>query len=189
MPGRPDPTLSAICRELLSSFSEAWGSSDLANSTTVTVSERLYRSLARVNPRTREIRLAAPVALARREALAEVLCHEAAHIAAFERHGQSIRPHGKEWSDLMCAAGFTPNVRIDATDLGISLPRPPKRRSAPRYRYEHRCPVCHERRVAGRVVREWRCSACTEAGLSGELVITRSRRPTSRTGAHSEGAR
>jgi predicted SprT family Zn-dependent metalloprotease len=41
-----------------------------------------------------------------------VLCHELAHLAARERHGDRIRPHGPEWKALMRAAGYEPKTRL-----------------------------------------------------------------------------
>ncbi|MAU93014.1 MAG: hypothetical protein CMJ93_02215, partial [Planctomycetes bacterium] len=39
-----------------------------------------------------------------------VLIHELAHLIATARHGR-IKPHGKEWQQLMIAAGESPTVR------------------------------------------------------------------------------
>ena len=39
------------------------------------------------------------------EWLAEVLTHEAAHLAAVHLHGRDIQPHGEEWRALMEQAG------------------------------------------------------------------------------------
>jgi predicted SprT family Zn-dependent metalloprotease len=106
---------------------------------------------------------AAPV-----EVLLEVVCHEAAHLAARELHGSRCRPHGPEWVTLVRAAGFEPRPQIPWV-----TPSPaPHRTTARRRRYNHRCPVCQFQRTASRPVWRWRCAACVAAGLSGRLEIT-----------------
>ena len=99
----------------------------------------------------------------------EVLCHELAHVAAYELHGRRHRPHGPEWAALMQAAGFEPRARARLTHDVSALLVAPRRGS----QYEHRCPVCRAVRFARRPVRQWRCVACITAGLDGHLLISK----------------
>ena len=56
-----------------------------------------------------------------------VLIHELAHLVASARYGR-VKPHGKEWQQLMIAAGENPMVRhsMDASEFYS-----PRRRRAP----------------------------------------------------------
>lgn len=106
---------------LLVPWAAVWQRPGLEERLHISFSTRMTRSLGRCHPERRTIRLAswlreAPVAL-----FAEVLCHEAAHVAAFELHGRSCRPHGAEWKALMRAAGFEPRVRVPAELLPESV--------------------------------------------------------------------
>jgi predicted SprT family Zn-dependent metalloprotease len=101
-----------------------------------------------------------------------VVCHELAHLAARERHGDRIHPHGPEWKALMRAAGYAPRVRMPAPPNAPTpqLRRPRRRR---RYLYLHHCRRCRLSRTAKRSVPRWRCAACLTAGLDGILDIFR----------------
>jgi predicted SprT family Zn-dependent metalloprotease len=72
----------------------------------------MTRSLGRCQPEQKRIRLASWLREAPGELLAEVLCHEAAHVAVHELHGRGCRPHGSEWKSLMRAAGYDARTRI-----------------------------------------------------------------------------
>ncbi len=136
----------------------------MPNLLSVSFSERMHRSLGRCVPRTGAVRLNARLLGDNPELLEEVLCHELAHIAAFQLHGSKVRPHGSEWGSLMRAAGFEPRVRTHLNrDVG----------EAAQAFYEHRCPVCHTKRLARRPVKAWRCAECFAAGLEGKLIIER----------------
>jgi predicted SprT family Zn-dependent metalloprotease len=100
--------------------------------------------------------------------LEEVLCHEAAHLAVFQLFGESCRPHGPEWAQLMRAAGFEPRRRLVLDEAGS-----PSLSSRPRHVYIHYCPVCQWERVGGRPVRSWRCPYCSVLGLDGVLEIVK----------------
>jgi len=163
------------CRVFIRVWAQIWKYPGLEDTISFEVSHRLYRSIARVQLQKRIIRLSSPVSLDNELALREILCHEVAHIVAFERHGRNIRPHGKEWAELMRTAGYEARIRINPKDIGIKMPKTPNNLYLrKRYTYEHRCPVCQVRKTAGRPVRQWRCVACVDAGLTGELEITRS---------------
>jgi SprT protein len=99
--------------------------------------------------------------------MAEVLCHEAAHVAAYELYGAKARPHGSEWAALVTAAGFRPRHKAaDPNALEPKLSHPPRKL------FEHLCPVCQITWVARKRMSRWRCTYCLADGLTGELVIT-----------------
>ena len=174
MEARSDEDLQHAAKAVLRRLEQVWNLPDLAASTRVLVSNRMTRSLARVRPDTRVIRIAAAVAAGPLAALEEVIGHEAAHIAAHTRAEKRIRPHGREWAALMEQAGYPPRARVDARLLGIEMPTTGgRRRRRKHYIYDHRCPVCQNHRSSGRVVRSWRCGPCVDAGMKGELVVTR----------------
>ena len=183
--GKPEHIdLQAIAAAVLRRVGDLWEFPQLAETTRVEVSTRMTRSLARVRPDTRLIRIAQPVVEGPPASLEEVICHEAAHIVAHSQATQRIRPHGREWAALMEQAGYPARARVDARLLGITMPAAPGRggnggRGSGRrkkYVYDHRCPVCQNHRTSGRVVRSWRCGPCVDAGMKGELVVTRSER-------------
>jgi diadenosine tetraphosphate (Ap4A) HIT family hydrolase len=82
--------------------------------------------------------------------LRDVLIHELAHAASVELHGPAVRPHGREWRELIERAR-----RARLLDGGGPALVPRERRQARRYR--HSCPVCHFARRAKRAVSTWRC--------------------------------
>jgi predicted SprT family Zn-dependent metalloprotease len=154
----------------LSSWMNLWAVPGLENEITLEFSSRMTRSLGRCDPTRRTIRISRLVADAGDELLREVLCHEAAHVAAVELHGPRVRPHGAEWKGLMRLAGLPPRARIPIDELPPAFVLQAISR---RPRWEHRCAVCDAVRTAGRPVRNWRCVRCVEAGLSGMILITR----------------
>ena len=161
---------------LAARWARVWEVPGLESRVRVEWSSRLTRSLGRALPARRVVRLSG--VLRRRPALLRaVLCHELAHIAAWEQRRRSAPPergakrrvegpHGPTWASLVRAAGFDPVLRVA---LGKSAAkRPPSN-----LRWIHRCPVCQFRRVAKRPVSAWRCARCVEAGLAGDLLISR----------------
>ena len=153
-------------------WSQIWRVPDLRDCLRVEVSRRMRTSLGSYFPGEQLIRIADVLFEAPPHLLREVVCHEAAHAAVQFLHGGSVRPHGREWRQLMQRADLDPRVRIPDQELGSAAQRAARKR----YVWEHRCPVCLQRRLAGRPVRQWRCRVCVAAGLAGRLVI--SRRPT-----------
>jgi SprT protein len=158
-------------------WARSWRTPGLADRLVIEYSRRLRKSLARSLPSRGLVRLN-PVLQMPQNArlLPEVLCHEAAHVAAFELHGPQCRPHGPEWSRLVTSAGFVPKLHLYAEDKSQAADA----RSAASSVYEHRCPVCQAVRFARRPVPRWRCAACVSAGLDGDLLIAR--RPSRRGG-------
>ena len=91
--------------------------SAVESAVTITLSTRLHRSLGRCRPAQGLITLRPDLA----SSFDAVLCHEAAHVAAFVLHGRTVRPHGAEWASLVAAVGFDPVVR---TRMAGARPRP-----------------------------------------------------------------
>jgi SprT protein len=139
-----------------------WGMFELAESVNVEFSGRLRVALGRSNVANHHVRLNSLLEKGEHGLLAEVLCHELAHIAVYERFGSSARPHGKEWAELVQKAGYEPRVRIRVDGDGLSKPS---------RKYEHICPVCQSVRYARRAMTRWRCGTCSDAGLDGQLLI------------------
>ena len=150
-----------------------WGLPDLVSDVSVSFNPRLTKSLGRCQPSTGRITLRADLQHADADRLAEVLCHEVAHVAAFQLFGPAATPHGPEWQQLVASAGFLPRSRASEASVVPSRARTPFGLLP----YEHRCPVCQTVRYARRPVGSWRCGECLEAGLAGELVVTRHQRP------------
>lgn len=155
----------AALRGLIAPWAETWAVGGLEQRLRITFSGRFRSSLGRCHPRSGEIRLAAFLRTGPVEVLREVLCHEAAHAAAYELHGLRARPHGKQWRALMKAAGFEPRACLPASVAEKVLPNGGR----PRKLVEHRCPVCHATRLARRRMPAWRCASCRALGLAGLL--------------------
>jgi predicted SprT family Zn-dependent metalloprotease len=99
----------------------------------------------------------------------EILCHELAHAAVMHIHGKTVKPHGPEWRELVCRAGYKPRARRLA-DKSSTVPTS---RTSSRSVYEHRCSVCQALRYGMVPVRKWRCAECVSLGLPGHLTIAR----------------
>jgi predicted SprT family Zn-dependent metalloprotease len=160
-------------RSLIAHWGAAWGLPDLADQVSISFSRRLTKSLGRCRPSTGRVTLRADLKQENPERLAEVLCHEVAHVAAFRLFGRAAAPHGAKWKQLVASAGYPPEVR--ARDVTPS--QSPVHQPSPTLPYEHRCPVCQNVRYSRRPVGRWRCAECLDAGLSGEFVIIRHSRP------------
>jgi predicted SprT family Zn-dependent metalloprotease len=161
-------TLLPPMKARIGAWAALWGLPGLERRVDVRFSDRLHTSLGRCVPSRGLVRMNRRLLELQPRLLEEVLCHELAHVAVFERYGHLCRPHGPEWAALMRAAGFTPRVRARlGHDVERVVAPEPKRRPL----YEHRCPVCQAARLACRRVPQWRCAACLRAGLDGRLVI------------------
>jgi SprT protein len=153
--------------EWLAEWGESWTLPELVEKTRFETSGRLRSSLGRCQPQSGIVRIH-PALLDEPEAmLREVICHEAAHVAAHLRHGTGVRPHGKEWRELMRAAGYVPRARIHVDGLSQSM----RAALAPKVVFEHRCGGCGMNRMAHRRMPAWRCRRCWEAGSGGKLQI------------------
>jgi alpha-beta hydrolase superfamily lysophospholipase len=95
----------------LAGWGALWGVTDLRARVRITFSRRLTRSFGRCTPRTGSIRLNPALLRAGPGVLREVVCHEAAHAAAWVLHGGTARAHGREWKELMRRAGYEPRAR------------------------------------------------------------------------------
>lgn len=164
-------------KNLIRKWAAVWGLPGLEGAVAVSFDARIRRSLGRCAPEQGRITLHPALRGAPRARLAEVLCHEAAHVAAFVLYGPLAKPHGPEWAQLVTRAGFSPTTRATALAPPVAKAVSSKRS---RVQYEHRCSVCQAVRWALRPVPQWRCAECVDAGLSGEMVIERrSRAPGS----------
>lgn len=172
MTSRRPSALDPASRGAIAEWASLWGVPGLERRVSVRFSARLSASLGRATPARRSVRLAAALRTGPPAFLAEVLCHELAHVAAWEIHGEGIRPHGREWKELMRQAGYRPSTRLTPPP-GLALPRPRPRRRRRRYLYDHRCERCGWSRLARAVVRRWRCPPCAAAGGEGKLAIWR----------------
>lgn len=159
----------AAARRLLATWERSWGTTDLASALRVVPNPRLTVTAGRCAPSKRVIELRPDVFASRSRVFAQVLCHEAAHLAVHQMYGRNEPPHGDHWSALVEAAGFEPKIGARRSCFVRRQRLSPKRRR----NYEHRCPVCQSIRLARQPMRRWRCSSCVQAGLSGELRISR----------------
>ena len=116
--------------QALQGWCELWGVTELTPQISVEFSSRMTRSLGRCYPDRKLIRIARFVLEESEDLFREVLCHEAAHVAAYHLHGKSIRPHGREWKDLIQAAGYPTSARYRGTSLSRVPPRNPRRHPA-----------------------------------------------------------
>ena len=139
-----------------------WGCSDLASSVVIQFSSRLKSSLGRTRVDVHKVSLNPLLTRENEQLLDEVLCHELAHIATYERFGASVKPHGPEWTALVRKAGFEPRLRHGVANA--KLPTATRK-------FEHLCPVCQTVRYAKRSMTQWRCESCVDAGLEGKLLI------------------
>lgn len=130
-------------------------------------SSRMSRSLGRTYPARSRVHLSARLAEPGAEdLLAEVVCHELAHLAAYVATDHRPKPHGREWRALLTAVGHQPRLSIPV-DLPNSGPKTVK----PAPHYDHRCEVCHRSWSYSTPRRQLRCPTCQDAGLSGHLII------------------
>ena len=161
---------SNLITNLLENWGKLWDVPDLTKSLSVVFSPRLRRSLGRCRPSNNVIRLN-PVLknTVNAHLLPEVLCHEAAHIAAFMKFGDTIKPHGPEWQQLIEAGGFQPRASLPE-QLVEGLPKSQKRT---KYCYEHKCTDCGAIFITSPPNQRWRCQTCLSNGLEGLLVVMR----------------
>ncbi len=145
-----------------------WGLAGFEQSAVLCFSSRMSHAFGRCYIKQRRINIAARLKQMPLSILEEVLCHECAHLAAFELFGGNCRPHGPEWAQLVRSVGFEPRRRLVLDENAVCAPNMKRP-----YVYVHLCPVCQTQRVARRVVRSWRCASCRALGLDGLLEIHR----------------
>ena len=158
-------TLESRHWQAMKEWAVLWNVPGLESRVDVRFDGRLRSSLGRCHPAKGSIALQPTLLEGQPALLAEVLCHEFAHVAVWTLHGGTAKPHGPEWTELVEKAGFAPRTALPATKKGEPL------RRLSGLLYEHSCPVCHFSRVARRPVPTWRCPDCREAGLPGEMLI------------------
>lgn len=139
-----------------------WGFSELVHCVDIQFSRRLRSTLGRTRVDIHRVRLNPVLAETSDGLLDEVLCHELAHIAVYERFGAKAKPHGPEWAGLVRQAGYAP--RLSAAIDG-------EKKHTNELRFEHLCPVCQVVRYAKRPMTSWRCGGCVDVGLEGYLLI------------------
>lgn len=163
--GEEEPRQADLYR-IVARLGTIWATPRLPTTVNIAFSSRLTKSFGRADVRRRRISLAAQ--LAGTDAFVEeVLCHELAHIVAFDLVGKSEYPHGPTWQRLVRAAGFAPTRRLSGpAPSDDALPR------IQRKRFVHRCSVCSFSRIASRRMPGWRCADCVRAGLDGLLDAT-----------------
>lgn len=112
-------TVSTVPRQhtqALARWAKRWGTPNLVRRVRIAYSPRLRRSLGRVRPKSGIITLHSGLATAPQAALLEVLCHEAAHVAAYmsTAHARNrTGPNGASWSGL---PGMSPSRACIALD-------------------------------------------------------------------------
>lgn len=139
-----------------------WCMPEVACRVDIQFSKRLRSTLGRTRVDIYRVRLNPLLAKANDGLLEEVICHELAHIAVYERFGGKAKPHGPEWASFVRQAGFEPRL---SADIGGEVKHIKGRR------YEHFCPICQAVRYAKRPMASWRCGGCVDAGLEGQLLI------------------
>lgn len=164
----PEAVIPPRLQRRLDRWLARWGTPALASSLRIEFSPRLRRAFGRCYQDERLIRLTPSLLDTQSHLLAEILCHEAAHAAVYERHGAVAKPHGEEWEEMMRLAGFEPRVRIPVVVRNTT-----REAASDRVVYLHRCPVCDLSRHAARPMHSWRCRTCVGTKSQGQLVIRR----------------
>ena len=152
-------------RSVVIQWAHLWGVPSLAT-IEISVNDRLRTCLGRCFPKSNRVELNAMLLQKNRARLTEVLCHEAAHLAAY-RLGNQSPPHNFKWASLMTAAGFKPSRTISLRRcVPEELPA-----ARPKCLFKHYCQFCGFTRFARRPVSRWKCRMCVMAGLTGSLLI------------------
>jgi predicted SprT family Zn-dependent metalloprotease len=97
--------------------------------------------------------------------LDEVVCHELAHLVAYDHEKKYLANHNSVWKELMTEAGFEPRLGLSIDDL-----RPVSMKQN-RVLYAHTCPVCHASRASLKPNPSWICIGCRNVGFDGKLNI------------------
>lgn len=108
-----------------------WQLEELEPEIELRISSRMTRTIGSAHQGKNRITFAIWLFNQPTEIIEEVVCHEAAHLAASTLYGPGIRPHGREWQALMRKAGVAPRVRIPVPHAPPVAPiRSKRRRSA-----------------------------------------------------------
>ena len=108
-------------RRQIRRWAELWGVQEPLAAVQFEWSARMQRSLGRSYPKRSLIRLNPHLILdSNRSLFREALCHELAHIAAYQLYGRVISIHGPEWRDLLRQAGFEPRTKVPVDELAHS---------------------------------------------------------------------
>lgn len=159
----------AVYKAWLTHWAGVWSVPALPREVRISFSGRLQSSLGRCSPRDGLIRLNPGLLHGAPDTLREVVCHEAAHVAAWLLYGRRARAHGVEWKQLMLLAGYQPRARW----AEAAVPDAVRDRRRPTVVYLHTCPVCRAHWVARRTSSAWRCAVCRDAGREGRLMVSR----------------
>lgn len=130
----------------------------------VVINPRLRSTLARWEPPGDVIQVSPAATERGGRALREIVWHEVAHVVVWDRYGNTVKPHGSEWMELMRAAGIEPRAILIRCGQEY-------RRKSSGLRYRHFCPVCQFSHIAKRRVVKWRCPECRAIGLPGRLQV------------------
>jgi predicted SprT family Zn-dependent metalloprotease len=165
-------SIAPIQFESLSKWAAIWCTPELPFRVEVLFSSRMTKSLGRARPRAGKILLNAKLRLAPCQLLLEVLCHEAAHVAVFLKHGPQAKPHGAEWRELVGLAGYEPMTSLccrlmDAYPKPCAVVRPAKL-------HKYRCPVCQEDFFVRQKNSRLYCGLCFDNGISEVLMLVKS---------------
>ncbi|MCX6027088.1 MAG: SprT-like domain-containing protein [Chloroflexi bacterium] len=131
------PARGSLAKRHLRVWARLWGLPNLTRNLSVAYCTRLTRSLGRCVSTSSELLLHPILDTLSTHWFTEVLCHEAAHVAAAQLSRTRVRPHGSEWQTLMQHAGYAPRTRLHAPP-GLARITSSRRR----VRFEHFCPVC-----------------------------------------------
>ena len=150
--------------QILADWANSWCTPQLSGRVAVSFSQRMTKSLGRVSPKTGQIRLNSRLQTVPRKFLLEVLCHEAAHVAVHLLHGSYVKPHGREWQELVRIAGYQP-----ATKLGHKALTPKARKSSIISRHRYRCQICQSDYFVRRKSSKLYCNLCHSEGSAEPL--------------------
>ena len=91
----------------LSSLADVWAHPRVS-SLRLIINRRLRSTLARWVPPGDVIQVSRAAIERGPTEFREIVCHEAAHVVVWDRHGRVALPHGPEWAELMRTAGLEP---------------------------------------------------------------------------------
>ena len=150
--------------KVLSKWAKVWRTPDLPRRVSISFSKRMRNSLGRARPKSGMITVNAKCASASRAFLLEVICHEAAHVAAYMLYGLRTKPHGPEWAQLLRAAGYQPSTSLKACEWKELAPS-----RVLAHRHHYFCPICQADLYVTRKNSRLHCNTCFSAGVTTPL--------------------